>query len=73
MVYEGSTRHPYERVAGVERSEPPGPRLSGGSLALDPGHPKLAPAALVYWVLTFWNYCGSITPVVNARQGAAVK
>jgi len=29
-----------ERVAGVERSEPPGPRLSGGSLALDPGHPR---------------------------------
>jgi len=29
-----------ERVAGVERSEPPDPRHSGGSLALDPGHPK---------------------------------
>jgi hypothetical protein len=29
-----------ERVAGVERSEPPDPRLSGGSLALDPGRPK---------------------------------
>ena len=28
------------RVAGVERSEPPDRRLSGGSLALDPGHPK---------------------------------
>jgi len=29
-----------QRVAGVERSEPPDPRLSGGSLALDPGHPR---------------------------------
>ena len=28
------------RVAGVERSEPPDPRTSGGSLALDPGHPE---------------------------------
>jgi len=28
-----------ERVAGVERSEPPDRRLSGGSLALDHGHP----------------------------------
>jgi phosphatidylglycerophosphate synthase len=28
-----------ERVAGVERSEPPGPLPSGGSLALAPGHP----------------------------------
>jgi len=27
-------------VAGVERSEPPDPRPSGGSLALDPGHRK---------------------------------
>jgi hypothetical protein len=27
------------RVAGVERSEPPGRRISGGSLTLDPGHP----------------------------------
>ena len=27
-------------MAGVERSEPPGPGVSGGSLALDPGHPK---------------------------------
>jgi len=30
----------WGRVAGVERSEPPGPRISGGSLTLDPGHPK---------------------------------
>ena len=30
----------WERVAGVERSEPPEARISGGSLALDPGHPK---------------------------------
>jgi hypothetical protein len=29
-----------QRVAGVERSEPPDPGLSGGSLALDPGHPN---------------------------------
>ena len=29
-----------ERVAGVERSEPPDRRVSGGSLTLDPGHPK---------------------------------
>jgi FAD/FMN-containing dehydrogenase len=29
-----------ERVAGVERSEPPDRRTSGGSLTLDPGHPK---------------------------------
>ena len=29
----------WERVAGVERSEPPDARISGGSLALDPGHP----------------------------------
>ena len=29
-----------ERVAGVERSEPPDRRISGGSLTLDPGHPK---------------------------------
>ena len=31
-----------ERVAGVERSEPPDRRISGGSLTLDPGHPKPA-------------------------------
>jgi len=29
-----------ELVAGVERSEPPEPRISGGSLTLDPGHPE---------------------------------
>jgi len=28
------------RVAGVERSEPPEPPISGGSLVLDPGHPE---------------------------------
>jgi len=36
---EGSPRL-SERVAGVERSEPPDPRIPGGSLALDPGHPN---------------------------------
>jgi len=30
-----------ERVAGVERSEPPDRRIAGGSLTLDPGHPNL--------------------------------
>ena len=27
-------------MAGVERSEPPDHRISGGLLTLDPGHPK---------------------------------
>ena len=30
----------WTRVPGVERSEPPELRISGGSLALDPGHPR---------------------------------
>jgi len=43
---DGSSRF-WGRVAGVDGhrrealvGEPPGPRISGGSLALDPGHPK---------------------------------
>ena len=45
-----SSSNSLERVAGVDGhrrealvDEPPDPRISGGSLALDPGHPSTAP------------------------------
>jgi len=36
-------------VAGVERSEPPERPISGGSPALDPGHPAQAPKPILLW------------------------
>jgi signal peptidase I len=38
-----------EWVAGVERSEPPAPPVSGGSLTLDPGHPRPDRLNLAPW------------------------
>jgi outer membrane protein assembly factor BamB len=46
---ESSSAKLQERVAGVERSEPPAGPISGGSPALDPGHPAQAPKPKLLW------------------------
>jgi len=45
-----------ERVAGVERSEPPESPIPGGSLTLDPGHPELGqpPGQAFWWLGLIW-------------------